>query len=288
MRKKMNLYPIWIMFPAIILFTVLFILPMIIGIYLSMTNWDFELDTMQFIGLKNYTKIFTDKYYLQSIVQNLIFAASIIVIRNVIGMFLAVTLTKPLKSRNYLRTVFYLPSVLSYIVVGILFTALLRSNGMVNQLLNTLGIGSIDWLGNSSLALLSVILLDVWMWTGFHMIIYIAGLQGVSSDYYEASMIDGASGFKQFLYVTMPLMAPAFRISATISLLGGFRVFEQVFVLTNGGPGYATTTISLMVYRTFSSGMFGKATAMEMTLSLFIFLMSLLVSKFFSKRELEL
>ena len=287
-KNKANLYPLWVTFPAVGLFTLLFIMPMICGVYLSMTNWDFELDTMSFIGLKNYFEVFKDKHYIESILHNIVFAVSIIILRNVFAMFLAVSLTKPLKTKNFLRTVYYLPSILSYIVVGILFTALLRTNGLVNETLGVLHIPAVDWLGDGKLALLSVIFLDVWMWTGFHMIIYIAGLQAIPAEYKEASMVDGASAWQYYVHITLPMMAPSLRISATISVLGGFRVFEQVFVLTGGGPGYSTTTISLMVYRTFSSGMFGKATAMEMALSLFIFVMSILISKFFAKREVEL
>ena len=138
------------------------------------------------------------------------------------------------------------------------------------------------------MAMVSVIMLDVWMWTGFLAAIYIAGLQAIPRDYYEAARIDGANGVQQFFAISLPMLAPSLQICITLSLVGGIGAFEQILVLTNGGPGRATNVIRLLVYQTFSQGMYGKATAMELSLALIIFLLSALVARFFSTREEEM
>lgn len=126
--------------------------------------------------------------------------------------------------------------MLSYIVVGILFTAILKSDGLLNRFLSALGFTAyIDWLGNGKIAMVSVIMLDVWMWTGFLAAIYIAGLQAIPRDYYEAARIDGANGVQQFFAISLPMLAPSLQICITLSLVGGIGAFEQILVLTNGG-----------------------------------------------------
>ncbi len=233
--------------------------------------------------------IFSDKYYWMAAKNTLIFAVSILLLRNILALLLALCLTDKLKTRNFLRTIFYIPSVLSYIVVGILFTAILKSDGLLNRFLSALGFTAyIDWLGNGKIAMVSVIMLDVWMWTGFLAAIYIAGLQAIPRDYYEAARIDGANGVQQFFAISLPMLAPSLQICITLSLVGGIGAFEQILVLTNGGPGRATNVIRLLVYQTFSQGMYGKATAMELSLALIIFLLSALVARFFSTREVEM
>ena len=142
-------YPFWLALPAVIIFSVFFILPIIMGTGLSMTNWDMELARIDFVGLRNYVNIFSDKYYWMAAKNTLIFAVSILLLRNILALLLALCVTDKLKTRNFLRTIFYIPSVLSYIVVGILFTAILKSDGLLNRFLSALGFTAyIDWLGN--------------------------------------------------------------------------------------------------------------------------------------------
>ena len=228
-------YPFWLALPAVIIFSVFFILPIIMGTGLSMTNWDMELARIDFVGLRNYVNIFSDKYYWMAAKNTLIFAVSILLLRNILALLLALCLTDKLKTRNFLRTIFYIPSVLSYIVVGILFTAILKSDGLLNRFLSALGFTAyIDWLGNGKIAMVSVIMLDVWMWTGFLAAIYIAGLQAIPRDYYEAARIDGANGVQQFFAISLPMLAPSLQICITLSLVGGIGAFEQILVLTNG------------------------------------------------------
>ena len=205
-----------------------------------------------------------------------------------LAILLALALVKKLYTRTYLRTIFYIPAVLSYVVVGIMFTAMFQMNGTFNQILNAFGIPCTkEWLASGDTALLMVIVEDVWKWTGFHMIIYIAGLQAIPTDLYEAAKIDGASAVRTFFSVTLPLLIPSLTINVTQAIIGGFRVFEQVLTLTDGGPGHQSTVVSMMVYEYFGRGFYGKSTAISMMLSVIVLFVTLAVRGYFNKKAVS-
>ena len=205
-----------------------------------------------------------------------------------LAILLALALVKKLYTRTYLRTIFYIPAVLSYVVVGIMFTAMFQMNGTFNQILNAFGIPCTkEWLASGDTALLMVIVEDVWKWTGFHMIIYIAGLQAIPTDLYEAAKIDGASAVRSFFSVTLPLLIPSLTINVTQAIIGGFRVFEQVLTLTDGGPGHQSTVVSMMVYEYFGRGFYGKSTAISMMLSVIVLFVTLAVRGYFNKKAVS-
>ena len=236
--KKIQLYPYWMVVPAALFILVFYILPIGMGFVLSFTNWNIKYPTVEFVGLGNYINIWKDPEFQKALLNTLYFAGIILVARNVFAL-LALALTQNLKTANILRSVFYLPSVLSYVVVGVIFKALFQMNGLVNKFLGMI-LGKavlIDWIGNASLALPTVMLLDLWVWTGFHMMLYIAGIQAISKEYYEAAIVDGANIWQRFRNITLPLLAPTVRMSVVLTLCGGLRVFDSVKVLTNGGPG---------------------------------------------------
>lgn len=254
-----------------------------------MTNWTVtKPEITRFVGLKNYLTMWEDTDIVLSFKNTFIFAFSIVILRNVFAMLLALALIQPLVCRTYLRTIFYIPAVLSYVVVGIMFTALFQMNGTFNSILQFFGIAcKREWLASADTALLMVIVEDVWKWTGFHMIIYIAGLQAIPKVYYEAAEIDGASPVRRFANVTLPMLVPSLTINFTQSFIGGFRVFEQVLTLTDGGPGHTSTVVSMMIYEYFGRGFYGKSTAISMVLSALVLIVSLIVKRFFLAREVE-
>ena len=265
-RLEHQLYPRYLTLPAFILFTVFFILPILGGVGISLTNWTVSRPSItRFVGLKNYITMFQDD-----------------------DILLALALVKKLYTRTYLRTIFYIPAVLSYVVVGIMFTAMFQMNGTFNQILNAFGIPCTkEWLASGDTALLMVIVEDVWKWTGFHMIIYIAGLQAIPTDLYEAAKIDGASAVRTFFSVTLPLLIPSLTINVTQAIIGGFRVFEQVLTLTDGGPGHQSTVVSMMVYEYFGRGFYGKSTAISMMLSVIVLFVTLAVRGYFNKKAVS-
>jgi raffinose/stachyose/melibiose transport system permease protein len=282
-------YPYYLLLPAILLFTIFFVLPTIGGVFISFTNWDITRPGIRFNGLDNYIYLFHDVDFILAIKNTLLFMVSIVILRNIIGIFLALALTRNLKSTTYLRTAFYIPSVLSYVVVGIMFTALFQMNGTINKALSLFGtIVKHEWLASQKTALLTVIIEDVWKWTGFHMIIYIAGITVIPGEFYESAKIDGASWMQQFFRITLPLLIPALTVNISQSVVGGFRVFEQVLTLTKGGPGHKSTVIGMMIYEYFGRGFYGRSTSMSMLLSVIVLLVTGIIRWTFGKREVSL
>ena len=237
-RLEHQLYPRYLTLPAFILFTVFFILPILGGVGISLTNWTVSRPSItRFVGLKNYITMFQDDDILLAFKNTAIFTVAIVILRNLFAILLALALVKKLYTRTYLRTIFYIPAVLSYVVVGIMFTAMFQMNGTFNQILNAFGIPCTkEWLASGDTALLMVIVEDVWKWTGFHMIIYIAGLQAIPTDLYEAAKIDGASGWKSLWHITIPNVMPSITICTFLSLTNGFKLYDQNLALTGGSP----------------------------------------------------
>lgn len=201
----------------------------------------------------------------------------------------ALLLVKKFPLRNLMRTIFVLPSVLSMVIIGILFISMFRMDGMINHILEFMGLKSltIDWLGNRKTALYIAILADVWRWSGFCMAVFVAGMQGISQDYYEAAKIDGAGWFQVLRKVTIPLLVPAFSVNITFNLIGGLKVFEQVFVVTKGGPGYASQVLGTYLFTMFSRGLLGRSTAMGLVLFVLVLAVSQTVQYFINKAEVD-
>jgi len=285
-------YPNYFTFPAIAIFTVFFALPVIAGFILSFTDWNINrLFQPKFNGLDNFIYLLQDDYFRLALSNTCKFAIITTIFIVLFGLLLAMLLNRFVFGRSFFRTLFYLPAVLSLIVVGIIFTSVLKMNGgVLNQLLTAVGLDSLtkDWLGNPQTALNCVMFVQIWKWSGFAMAIFLAGLQGIPDDYYEAAEIDGANRLQKFRAITFPLLAPAFTVVVTMNTIGGFKVFEQVYVMTGGGPGNATQVLSTYVYREFSKGTLGRSTAMGFILFLLISIIAVVINKLLTSREVEL
>lgn len=293
MDKRMKkFYPNYFTFPAIIIFTIFFALPVIAGFILSFTNWNINrVFEPKFNGIRNFTYLFQDDYFKLALINTCKFAVITTIFIIILGLLLALMLNSFVFGKSFFRTLFYLPAVLSLIVVGIIFTSVLKmEGGVLNQILTALGLETFtrDWLGNPKTALNCVMFVQIWKWSGFAMAIFLAGLQGIPKDYYEAAEIDGASKLQQFRKITFPLLAPAFTVVVTMNTIGGFKVFEQVYVMTGGGPGNATQVLSTYVYREFSKGTLGRSTAMGFILFLMISVIAVIINKILTRREVEM
>ena len=264
-RLEHQLYPRYLTLPAFILFTVFFILPILGGVGISLTNWTVSRPSItRFVGLKNYITMFQDDDILLAFKNTAIFTVAIVILRNLFAILLALALVKKLYTRTYLRTIFYIPAVLSYVVVGIMFTAMFQMNGTFNQILNAFGIPCTkEWLASGDTALLMVIVEDVWKWTGFHMIIYIAGLQAIPTDLYEAAKIDGASSWQQFKSITLPLLTPTTFYLIVTGMIGSLQTFLEVNLFApDGGRGYGVGSIVFYIWqKAFDSSQMGYACA---------------------------
>jgi raffinose/stachyose/melibiose transport system permease protein len=265
MKNKM--YPLYFSMGAVVLYSLFMVLPGLMGFYLSFTNWNRYSSEIDFVGLQNFALIFSKQNYWHSISNTIIFTVGTIVLKTVIALLLALLLTKGLKRFfNFHRVIIYLPAIIPMIVVGIVFRSILHpTTGVLNEFLRALGLDVLAqrWLTNPDIALYSVILVDTWKGVGFIMVILIAGLQVIPTEYYEAAQIDGANGWDEFWKITLPLLMPTLTVTTVLNLLYGLKVFDVVWVLTNGGPGYATETVYTMVFKEFSKGRYGVSTALS-------------------------
>jgi len=284
--KKQQIYPYSLLMPGTLLYLALFILPVCFTIFYSLRNWD--LFTSNFIGFRNYINLLTDPELNIAFKNTMIFAILTTIGKCFIGLVLAVFLNNQLKTTNFLRTIFFLPAVLSTITVGIVFSALMHPEvGVINVFLRQIGLGflALEWLTNTHLAIYSVSMVEIWKWTGFTMVIFLGALQSISKEYYEAADIDGATKFHQFTNITIPLIIPAINNAVVISLIGGIGVFDIVAVLTNGGPGNATQVFGTVIFKSFGMGLQGEACAAQVILSLLIMLVSVFTYTMIRRKE---
>ncbi|WP_313639683.1 sugar ABC transporter permease [Paenibacillus sp. FSL K6-0276] len=287
-----TLYPRRMVFPAFILYTILFMIPTVMGIYYAFTNWNIYSDAIHFNGLDNFKVLFIDQSfkYVRPITNTVVFAFFTSVLEAVIGLSLAIMLNRKIFARNTLRSIFFMPQAISTIVIGIIFTTILHPTGLLNNFLDLIGLDFLQqkWLTNTATAMPSVIAVEVWRYFGLNMVIFLAGLQGIDQSYYEAARIDGANSWQLFIKITIPFIMPAVTINTVLNIVHGFRAFDIVYALTNGGPGNATEVIATMVYREYSAGNYGLSNAMNLILLIMTTVISVLVNRATSKKEVTL
>lgn len=283
-----KIYPSYFLVLPLILYVGLFIIPSAMGLALSFTDWNAMNDEIHFVGLEHFKNIFTDKRYIVIMVNTLIFAVATTVFKNVVGFVMALALNKGFKTRNFLRTIFFFPVMLSPLIIGLVFKSIYNPEyGVINETLRMVGLDAWakDWLGLTGTALIAVIVVEVWRLVGQNMVIYIAGLQAISEDYLEAADIDGANWWQKLRYVIIPDMIPSITINLILNLIAGLKVFDLVFVLTNGGPARATEVLNTQVYKEYSSGRYGFSTALGLIMFVFTCIVAFSVLKGMSREE---
>lgn len=265
--------PIGFLIPAVAVFGVIVIAPSIGGIYLSFTNFD-GVGTPQWSGLQNYLAVFADPQARSALVNTFALAFAIVIGQNLLGFALALALEKPFAGRNILRVLFLLPAVLSPVIIGFLWQYIYSPTGALNSVLTNLGVGSAKdfaWLGDPHTALAAVAATTIWQLAGYAMVIYVAGLHGIPAEIVDAASTDGANAWQRLIHIRIPLLAPAITINLALSLITGLRIFDQVIAMTGGGPGYATETISTLVYKQgFVFNHVGYSLALAIILAIFI------------------
>ncbi len=283
-------YLLSLLLPAVLIYGVFFILPTLAGLMLSFFDWTMFSKKLEFIAFQNYLYLMREQHFMAAFRNTIVFAGGTTLAKTLLGFFLALLVNGHLFGKSLFRTIYYLPAVLSNIIVGIAFTSVLKYDGMLNRLLAFVGTGGfvIDWLGDTRLALFSCMLVETWKWSGLSMAIFIAGLQTVPHEFYEAASIDGVSRLQRLAKITVPLLMPAFSINVTLGIVGGLKVFDIIYIMTGGGPGHATQVINTMVIDTYSIGLYGRSNAMGIVLIAFIAVIALFVNSFLSKREVEL
>jgi len=290
-KMKNKIYPFYFSVGAIILYSLFMVIPGLLGFYLSFTDWNRYSSEIHFIGFQNFALIFSKQNYWDSISNTIIFTVVTIALKTVIALVLALLLSKGLKRFfNFHRVVIYLPAIIPMIVVGIVFRSILHpATGVLNEFLRGIGFDFLtqQWLTNPDLALYSVIGVDTWKGIGYIMVILIAGLQVIPAEYYEAAQLDGANQWEEFWQITLPLLIPTLTVTTMLNLLYGLKVFDVVWVLTNGGPGYATETVYTVVFKEFSKGRYGVSTALSTLLFVVMSICGYWLLKTMHAKELE-
>lgn len=288
---KRKAYPLYFVSGALILYLLFFVLPSVLGFFYSFTDWNSYSSEVNWVGLDNFKTIFASgQGYVHFIQNTVVFTVATIVLKTIIALGLALLLTEGVHRLSHIhRVLMYLPAVLPMLVVSLIFKSILNpATGLLNTFLRGVGLNFLAqrWLVDIHLALPSVIGVDTWRGAGYIMVILIAGIQAIPKEYYEAAAIDGASGWKAFANVTLPLLMPVLSVTTVLNLLYGLKVFDVIFVLTNGGPGRATDTVYTAIFEDFSKGRYGVATGLSSLLFLVMIVLGYFVIRLMHREEI--
>jgi raffinose/stachyose/melibiose transport system permease protein len=243
------------------------------GAWYAFTDWDGISPHAHYVGLKNFRQIFSDPSSRGALEHTLVLAAAFVVVSNLVGLALALGLQRTLKTRGLLRALFFAPVVMSSLAVSYIWQFIFSYSGPLNSFLGAVGLGSLKrpWTGDPRWALWTIFVVLVWQFAGLAMVMYLAGLEGIPEELAEASAVDGATNWRRFRKITLPLLAPAITVSVTLSTVYGLGVFDQVLALTGGGPVDASETLATLIYKqTFAFGKYGYGTALSLVLTVLI------------------
>jgi len=276
--------------PALILFCVFVIYPFADGIRISFTNWNGYSQHFKYVLFSNYIHMFQDKNILTAFLNTIIYGFGSTLLQNVLGLAYAMLLNSKFHGRSIIRTVIYMPVMIASLIMGYIMYFIVQYNGgAINDILMALGHQSVDIMSNGKLAVVIIMLINSLQFVGISMVIYLAGLQNVPDMYYEAAELDGVNAWGKLRYVTLPLLVPAISSSVILNLIGGLKLFDVIMALTSGGPGYETQSLSTYVTNQyFKAQNAGYASAVGILTFLFILIVSTFVTRFFSKKEVEL
>lgn len=276
--------------PALAFYLFAVLVPTTQGATYAFTDWNGLSQNFSFVGIDNVVKVLSDPTSFKALTNTLIIAVVFTVIQNIIGLALALALNSKIRSRHVLKVLIFAPAVMTPVVVGYLWQYMLAPTGPVNSALEGLGLGALKqvWLGEPNLALGSIIVVLIWQFSGYSMVIFLAGLQGIPEELLEASAVDGAGPWRRFRSIVLPLLAPAVTINIMLSMIGGLKIFDQVWVLTGGGPGGTTHTLSTLMFReAFTYGDFGKSIALGLILLVIVAAISVVQYRTLVKREVR-
>ncbi len=274
-----RLSPYIFLAPAVVIMALALLYPLGYMVYGSFRDWNPSqaLGESTFIGLKNYTVLWSDANFRESVAVTLKFAFSVVTVEMLIGVGLALLLDRKLRGMSVLRTLFILPMMIAPVVVGLIWRYMYHPTvGVFNKTLKATGFESVDWLGQY--ALLSVIIADIWQWTPFIFILALAALQSLPRSALEAARIDGASGWQQIIHIKLPLMMPVLIVTCLLRLIDAFKVLEVILVMTEGGPGLSTEILALRISRTATEFReLGVAAAMSNYLLMMLLVLTILM-----------
>ncbi len=284
--KKAKVSPVFAL-PAFLIYTFLLVIPILIAFGLSFLKWD-GIGTMQFIGINNYKQLFSDPRLGGAVENTVIIAVVVVLCVNVLGLLLAMLLNKTGARTSFFRMIFFIPFVLSSVAISFVWKSILSYSGVLNSILEAVGLNALvgNFLGSRSAALICICIVEIWRTLGFHMVIYLASLQTVPQELYEACTVDGGNGWDKFRSITLPMIVPGATVSLLMSIINELRVYDIVKVMTDGGPGYDTETIVYnIVSNGFSRNLMGYSSAIAVVLFLVIGGISVFINSRSSRLE---
>ena len=281
-RKKDNITGYIFLGIPLLINSVFLFYPIIYSFILSFYDWNLLSPEKNFIGLDNFKELFTDKVFLISIQNTLIYTAGVVPLQTIIALLMAVLLNQKVRGRPFFRTAFYIPSITASVVTSVIFMWIYAKPGLLNFLLSFIGIQGPDWLASTDFALSSIMMLNIWSTSGYFMVTFLAALQNIPESLYETALVDGAGKFKMFWNITVPMVRPAVFFVVTLGMIGCFQVFDQIYVMSSGGPANATTTMSYFVYQNaFKYFRMGYASAAAVVLFFFILFFTLIQKRYY-------
>lgn len=288
MRKRkiqMNL----LYLPALFVVLLFVLYPLLRSIRMSFYNWNGYSPVKMFIGFDNYKNLLTDQNFFVSFKNTLLYGFGSTILQNILGLAFALFLNTKFTGHKAVRTIVYLPVMISGLIMGYIMYFMVRNQGAINEILGWFSLSGMDWMGDGNVGKWIITFVNSWQYCGYCMVIYMAGLQGISRQYYEAAAIDGANTWESFRSITLPLLVPAMSSAVVINLIGGLKLYDIVVSLSNGGPNYMTSSLSYYINnRYLSAEQAGYASAVGVVMFLFIMLCSQILNGYFRKKEVEM
>ena len=289
MEKKRKRILLSLSIPAFLLIVIFMIVPLGNALRVSFFKWNGYSQKMKFFGLKNYRSLFSDKVFWRSTVNTFIYGFGSTLLQNIMGLSAAIFVNKEFKGRNFVRLILYMPIMISGVIMGaIQYYIFNYENGVLNNILNLFGVGNIYWMETGPRAVMIITLINSWQAMGFCMLIYLAGLQNIPKMYQEAALLDGATKRQIFFKVKLPLLMPAVTTAVITNLIGGFKLYDIIVTLTNGGPNRKSLSLSYYISLLyFSDEKAGYSSAVGIALFVIIFLVAVPINHYLRSREVE-
>lgn len=284
-NRRMNLLYV----PALAIVLLFVLLPLIRSIATSFYTWNGYSPVKKFVGIKNYTDLLKDENFRMSFLNTVLYGFGSTILQNILGLAFALFLNTKFAGHKAVRTIVYLPVMISGLIMGYIMYFVVQNTGAINQIMGWFGLQGKDWMASGAVGRVFITLINSWQYCGICMVIYMAGLQNISRMYYEAAAIDGAKSFQSFRYITIPLLIPAMSSAFVINLIGGLKLYDVVVSLSGGGPGFETSSLSFYIdNRYFKAEQAGYASAVGVVMFLFIMICSLILNGYFRKKEVEM
>ncbi len=274
--------------PALLLFTAIIIAPVFMSLFYSLNEWN-GIGDMTFIGLENYIELFSSSEFPKAMLNAVIFALASVVIQLPLSMLLALVLSNRVKGERFFVTVFFIPVILSSVIIGQLWMRMYNQDtGVINLFLQFIGVieKGVPWLGTVDTAMAAVMIPVLWQYVGYHMLLYYSGINSISPDIFEAARIDGAGFWRTAFSITIPMLKPVIMVSLTFAVVGSMKVYDLVKVLTNGGPAGASEVITTLMVRTmiYPGTSYGSGSAMSVILIIECFVLYMFIRRMFRER----